>query len=246
MTYNKTYDLDIAELEKDIYSLFGKGTVLYQFRECLRCAEEQNRGQLAENTTGLMRAKEQFLNSQVFYSAELALRCERLMQEVLKLLDNIMKNGGPVTNKVFIVHGRNTEMKKEIKSYFYEIGFDPVILSEQVNGGKTVIEKFEEYAEQAAFAVILLSPDDEGGLRGQHVWRPRARQNVILELGYFIGKLGRPRILIFRPEEEDLEEPSDISGYCFIPYDAMGKWKLATAQNIAGLGYSIDLNRIQF
>lgn len=240
------YNREITELEKDICSLFGKGPVLYQFRECLRCAEEQNRGELAENMAGLMQAKERFLNSQALYSTELALRCEQLIQEVVELSDNIMKNGGPVSNKVFIVHGRSMEMKKEIKAYFYEIGFDPIILSEQVNGGKTVIEKFEEYAEQAAFAVILLSPDDEGGLRGQHVYRPRARQNVILELGYFIGKLGRSRLLLFRPEEEDLEEPSDISGYCFIPYDAMGRWKLATAQNIASLGYAIDLNKIQF
>lgn len=241
----KRYDDQINILSDKMRRLFGEGAVLDCFYECLNIAGQGEDVRLEECRHKLRQEKDRLVGQQAMYIPAQLLRYEQIMQEAEDMLDEIAEQGEKKSNRVFLVHGRDVRMKKDIKAFFYELGFEPVILSEQVNGGKTVIEKFEVHAEQAAFAVVLLSPDDEGGLRNQHSCRPRARQNVILELGYFIGKLGRSKVLLFRPAGEDFEEPSDISGYCFIHYDSGEKWKLEAAKNIAAMGYQIDIGRIQ-
>ncbi|MCM1539658.1 MAG: nucleotide-binding protein [Blautia sp.] len=235
----------ICSLSGKIQRLFGSGAVWDCFCECLSFAQNGETLLLEESRRKLRQEKDRFLAHQAVYIPAQVLRYEQAIQEAENMFNKMesIPAAGNNSKKVFLVHGRNMQMKKEIKAFFYEIGFEPIILSEQVNGGKTVIEKFEEYAEQAAFAVIMLSPDDEGGSRGQ-LPRPRARQNVILELGYFIGRLGRSKVLLFRPADEEFEEPSDISGYCFINYDSSEKWKLEAAKNIASMGYHIDLHKI--
>ena len=95
------------------------------------------------------------------------------------------------TNEVFVVHGTDNGAKETVARFLTKLGLEPVVLHEQPNQGRTIIEKFEEYA-QVAFAVVLLTPDDIGGRHGQSDGlQHRARQNVILELGFFLGKLGR-------------------------------------------------------
>jgi len=90
-----------------------------------------------------------------------------------------------ISNKVFIVHGRNNEIKGSVSRFLEKLGLEPIILHEQPNAGKTIIEKFLEYAD-VSFAIILIAPDDRGGLINESFenQRPRARQNVILELGF--------------------------------------------------------------
>ena len=95
----------------------------------------------------------------------------------------------PLSNKIFIVHGHDNGAKSEVARFLEKIGFEAIILHEQANQGKTIIEKIDAYGN-VGFAVVLLTPDDEGCARGGSLL-PRARQNVILELGYFIGRLGR-------------------------------------------------------
>ncbi|MGB8035837.1 MAG: nucleotide-binding protein, partial [Nitrososphaeraceae archaeon] len=95
--------------------------------------------------------------------------------------------------KVFIVHGHDDGSKNELASFLYRLGLTPIILHEQANEGRTVVEKFESYASDVGYAFILLTPDDVGG-KDKAELKPRARQNVILELGYFMGKLGRDRV----------------------------------------------------
>ncbi len=238
-------DMKVQLLKTEILELFGKGEVYACFCTCLSSIQKKDFSQLEENRRRLYAEKERFLSRQELFIPEQALKCEHLMERMDEALENLAGKSVYRSKKVFLVHGRDEQMKRDIKTFFYEIGFEPVILSEQVSGGKTVIEKFEEYAEQAAFAAVLLSPDDEGGLRTQTARYPRARQNVILELGYFIGRLGRLRVLLFRSAEEAFEEPSDISGYCFINYGSNAGWKIEAAQNIANLGYAIDISRIK-
>lgn len=121
---------------------------------------------------------------------------------------------GNETN-IFIVHGHDDASKNELSSFLYNIGLRPIILHEQPKEGRAIIEQFEKYAAIANYAFVLLTPDDIGG-KSRRDLKPRARQNVILEMGYFMGKLGRSRVccLLMR----DLDPPSDIHGILFIKY----------------------------
>ncbi len=143
---------------------------------------------------------------------------------------------------VFVVHGHSEAFKQQV-SRFLEAATDlePVILHEQANSGRTIIEKFEEHAGRAAFAVILLTGDDDGGVRGSGERHPRARQNVVFELGFFIAALGRSKVAVLY--EEDVELPSDMSGVLYTPLDVRGAWKLALGKELRAAGLSVDLNR---
>lgn len=131
------------------------------------------------------------------------------------------------TNEVFIVHGRNETLKKAVADFVKELGLIPVILHEQPNKGKTIIEKFEEYSARVAYAIIILSPDDIGGLfRTDPPLRlsTRARQNVVFEFGFFFGKLGRSRVCAIHTGNVEL--PSDLDGVLYIPFDiSTESWK---------------------
>jgi predicted nucleotide-binding protein len=119
--------------------------------------------------------------------------------------------------KVFIVHGQNEAKKFELKDFLAQLALDPVILHQQNDLGNTIIEKFEHYASQCAFAVVLLTPDDQAAPANSSVegkWR--ARQNVIMELGWFMAKLGRERVMLLHQGE--VEIPSDILGVVYEPF----------------------------
>jgi predicted nucleotide-binding protein len=121
-----------------------------------------------------------------------------------------------------------------------KLGLDVIILSEQPNQGRTIIEKFEHYA-RVSFALVILTPDDQGGRRGD-MQQPRARQNVILELGFFIGKLGRERVAALATSE--IERPSDVDGVLYIPYDKAGAWKYKLADELRAAGLPVDMNKL--
>lgn len=145
--------------------------------------------------------------------------------------------------KVFLVHGHNNRWLNEVARFIGTFDLDIVILREQPNKGRTIIEKFEDHASEVGFAVVLLTGDDKGGLRdgnpeGQ---RLRARQNVILELGFFLGKLGRARVCALY--EDGVEIPSDYSGVLFVPIDEVGGWKMLLAKEMKVAGLPVDLNR---
>lgn len=144
-------------------------------------------------------------------------------------------------NKVFIVHGRNNELKESVARFIEELGFEAIILNEQTNGGRTIIEKFEEYSN-VNYAIVLMTPDDKGGLISDNEMIPRARQNVIFELGYFIGKLGRNCVTALH--SGDIEVPTDILGITYILVDQAGAWKYQVAKEMGNAGYQIDMNLI--
>jgi predicted nucleotide-binding protein len=98
----------------------------------------------------------------------------------------------PSTNSVFVVHGHDEGAKHSVARFLEQLGINPVILQEQINRGMTVIEKFEDFANRAGFAVVLMTPDDYGhSIASERERKLRPRQNVVLELGYFAAKLGR-------------------------------------------------------
>ena len=145
-------------------------------------------------------------------------------------------------NRVFLVHGHNEAVMHASARFIEGLGLQAIILREQPNQGRTIIEKFVDYSD-VAFAVILLTADDRGG-PAAHMYddqKKRARQNVILEMGFFLGKLGRDRVCALY--EEGVEVPSDYHGVLFIPIDDSQDWRLLLAKEMKAAGLSIDLNK---
>ena len=150
-------------------------------------------------------------------------------------------NDQPSSNKVFIIHGRDDGAKQTVARFLETLGLEPVILHEQANEGRTIIEKFEEHA-QARFAIALLTPDDAGSLQGnENNLKPRARQNVIFEFGYFIGKLDRKRVCAL--VKGDVEKPSDYDGVLYIPLDDSDGWKMRLIRELKTAGFEVDANK---
>ena len=148
-----------------------------------------------------------------------------------------------ITNNVFVVHGKDEEAKQQVARFLESLGLKPIILQEQPSRGNTIIEKFEEHAQSAGFAVALCTPDDVGALasdRGN--LKLRMRQNVVFELGYFAGKIGRKRVCALL--KGNIERPSDYDGVVYIPLDDNDGWKLTLARELKAAGFDIDLNRI--
>lgn len=145
-----------------------------------------------------------------------------------------------LSHKVFIVHGHDDGARETVARFLERIGLEAIILHEQANQGRTVIEKVVAHGD-VGFAVVLLTPDDEGCAKGG-VQEPRARQNVLLELGYFIGRLGREKVCALK--RGILEIPSDFAGVVWEEMDSNGGWKTALARELAAAGHNIDWNKV--
>ena len=145
----------------------------------------------------------------------------------------------PRGQTVFIVHGHDDARKLEVAHFVERVtGQRPTILHEQSNRGRTVIEKLEDHAAEAGFAVVLLTGDDIGGVDKTSL-RPRARQNVVLELGLFMGLLGRSGVVALC--EQGVERPSDIDGVLYVSFAE--NWQVKLAQEMQAAGIDLDLNK---
>ena len=149
------------------------------------------------------------------------------------------------SRKVFVVHGHDHALKDIVARLLGQLELEPIILHEHPNSGRTIIEKFEDYSD-VAFAVVLLTPDDVGRekVKPPEEDRPRARQNVVLELGFFLGRLGRERVAALHRVESRFELPSDYSGVLFVPVDDGGNWRLKLVQELKAAGLEIDANKL--
>lgn len=143
------------------------------------------------------------------------------------------------SRKVFIVHGHDDGARETVARFLERIGLEAIILHEQANQGRTIIEKVVAHSD-VGFAVVLLTPDDEGCVKGGTP-EPRARQNVLLELGYFIGRLGRDKVCALK--RGVVEIPSDFAGVVWETMDSGGGWKQALARELEAAGHSIDWNK---
>jgi predicted nucleotide-binding protein len=144
------------------------------------------------------------------------------------------------SRKVFIVHGHDDGARETVARFLERIGLEAIILHEQANQGRTIIEKVVAHSD-VGFAVVLLTPDDEGCVKGGTP-EPRARQNVLLELGYFIGRLGRDKVCALK--RGAVEIPSDFAGVVWETMDSGGGWKQALARELEAAGHSIDWNKV--
>jgi predicted nucleotide-binding protein len=146
------------------------------------------------------------------------------------------------SRRVFVVHGHDDGVLKSVAKFLEQVKLTPIILHEQINTGLTIIEKIEANSD-VGFAVVLLTPDDEGCKKGG-VLVPRARQNVILELGYFTAKLRRDSVFVLRID--DVEIPSDFTGVIYELFDSAGRWKVALAKALQAKGFAIPWHKLPY
>ena len=171
---------------------------------------------------------------------------ENISDDTIKLDFNIeekviIKNKKQNSNKIFIVHGRDDVAKLSVESFITTLGLEPIILHKQANEGKTIIEKIEAHSD-VGFAIVLLTPDDEGRLKGEEKLENRARQNVIFELGYFMGKLERKYVCGLC--KEGFELPSDYHGITYIAKDKHCGWHNKLAKELKAAGIEFDEKKL--
>ena len=146
-------------------------------------------------------------------------------------------------DEVFIVHGHDKGAKHEVARFVEQLGLKVIILDEQPGRGQTIIEKFEASASNAGFAIILLTPDDVGAAKDeQDNLKPRARQNVIFEMGYFVKALERGRVCAMSTEE--VEIPSDFAGVQYIHLDPHGGWEKKLEREMEAAGLTFDREKV--
>ncbi len=176
---------------------------------------------------------------------------ERLLVSVSKALSIIMAakkhmaaerpRAGSGGTEIFLVHGHDEEAKHELAHFLHRLGLVPVILSEIAAGGAKAIIELIEDSSAVTFAIIIMTPDDFCASNTEPKRRAhRARQNVVFEAGYFIGRLGRSRICVLRKGE--VEIPSDLHGVFYVPMDPGGGWKLPIARQLKAAGFDIKLD----
>jgi predicted nucleotide-binding protein len=145
----------------------------------------------------------------------------------------------PERTEIFIVHGHDEGQKEAVARFVQDLtGKKPIILHERVSSSATIIEKLERYAETASYAIVIATGDDMGRLATDTDDRPRARQNVILELGYFFGALGRENVALLY--ETGLDRPSDTNGILHIELDGTRQWRVALANEMEAAGFEVD------
>lgn len=213
---------------------------------------ERTTDQLAEEAT-----KELPRNFIMFIGGDDMVDSDRttdITKEAYKMAEELAQNTAPKAVKsiappktaaskkeeVFIVHGHDDGVKNEVARFIEKMNFTAIILHEQASGGKTIIEKIEANAD-VGFAVVLYTPCDMGRAQADKTLQPRARQNVVFEHGYMIGKLGRNRVCAL--VKGDTEKPTDIAGIVYISMDN-GNWHVDLAKEMRAAGYPIDMNKV--
>jgi predicted nucleotide-binding protein len=148
----------------------------------------------------------------------------------------------PSSRKVFVVHGHDEGALHGVARFLEQLRLEAIVLREQADQGRTIIEKFEALAGEVGFAVVLLTPDDLVAPAATSSQVSRARQNVILELGYFVGRVGRGQACLLR--KGDVEIPSDLYGVIYTDLDAADGWKLKLVREFKAAKLDFDASRV--
>jgi predicted nucleotide-binding protein len=153
-------------------------------------------------------------------------------------ITSAQKAGVSQKYKVFVAHGHNLEIRDIVNDFLRSIGLEPISLSEEPDRGDTIIEKFERYSKDVNFAIALFSADDVGYAKNKMKdKRPRGRQNVVFEFGYFLAKLGRSRARLL--VQQGVEIPSNISGMLYIEMGSNSKWKNQLIRELKDAGLPV-------
>lgn len=163
-------------------------------------------------------------------------------EETKALLETDVISGN---RKIFVVYGHDEIARTQLEALLRRWDLEPIILDQQASGGQTIIEKLEEYSSEVGYAVVLATPDDEGKAKDEENYKSRVRQNVVLELGLFLAKLGREKVAILLKESPNFEKPSDIHGLIYIPFqNKVDEVAISLIRELSRQGYSIDSAKI--
>ena len=148
--------------------------------------------------------------------------------------------------KVFVVYGHDGNARTQLEAMLRRWDLEPIIIDQLVSSGATIIEKLEEHTNEVNFGIVLATPDDIGYAKNnEDKKRYRARQNVVLELGMLLAKIGRSKVAILLSQAEDMEKPSDIDGLIYIPFkDNIEETKLSLAKEMQSNGYTLDISKL--
>ncbi len=165
--------------------------------------------------------------------------------EVERILSHTVDT--PANNrKVFVVYGHDGNAKTQLEAMLRRWDLEPLILDQLISSGQTIIEKLEEYTQQANFGIVLATPDDIGYPKNDESKKQyRVRQNVVLELGMLLSRIGREKVAILLSQAEEMEKPSDIDGLIYIPFkDNVEEAKLSLAKEMQNNGYILDIAKL--
>lgn len=186
----------------------------------------------------LKRAWKEILEGYIY---EINLELDDTTQNVIKHIESTDKKALD-RQQVFIVHGHDETAKTKTARFIEKLGLKTIILHEQASGSKTVIEKIEAYSN-VGFGIVLYTPCDTGAKKEDDLkLKNRARQNVVFEHGFLIGKIGRANVCAL--VKDDIETPNDISGVVYVKMDDDEAWQLKVAKELRNAGYDIDLNKL--
>jgi len=152
----------------------------------------------------------------------------------------------PQNRKVFVVYGHDMNARTQLEAMLRRWDLEPLILDQLASAGNTIIEKLEEYTNQAGFGIVLATPDDIGYAKDDASKKKyRVRQNVVLELGMLLAKIGRPKVAILLSQAEEMEKPSDIAGLVYIPFkNNVEETSLSLAKEMQRNGYQLDIGKL--
>ncbi|MFS0605603.1 TIR domain-containing protein [Peribacillus frigoritolerans] len=163
-----------------------------------------------------------------------------IANEVVTITENVEATVD--RTKVFIVHGHDELAQSKAARFVEKLGFETIILHEQASSGKTIIEKIEKYSN-VGFGIVLYTPCDIGAKNEpEPKFQTRARQNVVFEHGFLMGKIGRSNVCALIKDE--VEAPNDISGVVYVTMDSHDAWKNKVAKEMLESGYKIDMNKL--
>ena len=153
-----------------------------------------------------------------------------------------------LNKKVFVVYGHDNNARTQLEAMLRRWDLEPLIIDQLASKGQTIIEKLEEYTGQANFGIVLATPDDVGYAKDREDDKKfRARQNVVLELGMLLAKIGRSKVAILLSQADKMERPSDIDGLIYIPFsNNVEEGKVSLAKELKRNGYTIDIENLGF
>lgn len=245
-SFDPTLNALETSIEATLSAVFGNNTV--QYKRYLGASQidykayffGQNETPIGEIRGAVSRNREHAIVTLKQAIKDLQEELEHLPPEIP--MARTSGKSSPSKNKVFIVHGHDDAALEGLARFLEKLELEVIILKEQPNQGRTIIEKFEDSSDQVGYAIVLMTPDDLGAAVSTSSQNFRARQNVVFELGYFVGKLRRGCVCLLK--KGAVEIPSDLFGVVYTEMDAAGGWKQAIVQEMKAAKLSFDANKL--
>lgn len=180
-------------------------------------------------------------SGKVVYQGKNTDEVKNIIEHTAQIVQKEEKN-----RKVFVVYGHDLNARTQLEAMLRRWDIEPLIIDQLVSSGQTIIEKLEENTDKVQFGIVLATPDDIGYSKGKEECKKyRVRQNVILELGMLLSKVGRSKVAILLSQAEEMEKPSDIDGLIYIPFtNNVEEAKVSLAKELQRNGYEIDITKL--